>query len=133
MTNGLAFFLACLLLSTGYVFYSYFMAVSNHQDKDTRHEDPSPDSHVHIVNPSGSSPSKEAKVGLSVFFNIMDAWQVLPDEQRILLGQPDDTTFGHYQQGDVTSLPYDTLERISFVKGIYKALGQIFHDRQQAG
>jgi hypothetical protein len=69
---------------------------------------------------------------LSVFFNIMDAWQVRAKDQIVLLGKPAESTFYNWKKGKVTSLSLDTLERISYVLGIYKALGSLFPSRSQA-
>jgi hypothetical protein len=77
-------------------------------------------------------PDKTAQVALSVFFNIMDAWQVRAKDQIVLLGKPAESTFYNWKKGKVTSLSLDTLERISYVLGIYKALGSLFSSRTQA-
>ena len=51
-----------------------------------------------------------------------------PDEQRALLGWPAPSTYHKWKSGDVGALSYDTLERISLVLGIYKALHILFAD-----
>ncbi|WP_233269071.1 hypothetical protein [Paraglaciecola sp. L1A13] len=38
-------------------------------------------------------PMKTARVALSVFFNIVSAWDVRPNEQMVLLGNPAESTF----------------------------------------
>lgn len=78
------------------------------------------------------NPAKTAQVALSVFFNIMNAWNVKVKEQRVLLGNPSESTFYNWKNGKVSSLSSDTLERISYVMGIYKALGILFPTRAQA-
>lgn len=78
------------------------------------------------------SPEKTAKIALSVFFNITQAWGVKSYEQRILLGSPTSTTFFKWRKGEATRIDLDTLERISYIIGIYKALGIIFPTREQA-
>ncbi|WDE03891.1 DUF2384 domain-containing protein [Thalassomonas viridans] len=78
------------------------------------------------------NPAKTAQVALKVFFNIMDAWQVKGKDQIILLGKPAESTFYNWKKGKVSSLSADTLERISYVMGIYKALGILFPTREQA-
>jgi hypothetical protein len=77
-------------------------------------------------------PAKTAQVALEVFFNIMAAWQVKGKDQMILLGKPAESTFYNWKKGKVSSLSTDTLERISYVMGIYKALGNLFPTRNQA-
>lgn len=77
-------------------------------------------------------PEKTAKVALSVFFNIMTAWQVKAKDQMVLLGKPAESTFYNWKKGKVSSISADTLERISYIMGIYKALGILFPTREQA-
>ncbi|WP_237704374.1 MbcA/ParS/Xre antitoxin family protein [Rheinheimera sp. A13L] len=77
-------------------------------------------------------PEKTAQVALSVFFNIMNAWQVKAKDQMVLLGKPAESTFYNWKKGKIASLSPDTLERISYVMGIYKALGILFASREQA-
>ncbi len=77
-------------------------------------------------------PRQTAKVALNVFFNIMAAWQVKAKDQRILLGNPPESTFYNWKNAKVTHLSFDTLERISYIIGIYKALGILFPSREQA-
>ncbi|MBE0362152.1 hypothetical protein PULV_a3958 [Pseudoalteromonas ulvae UL12] len=77
-------------------------------------------------------PEKTAKVALSVFFNIMASWNVRAKDQIVMLGKPAESTFYNWKKGKVSSLSIDTLERISYVMGIYKALGILFPTREQA-
>ncbi|MEZ8188054.1 antitoxin Xre-like helix-turn-helix domain-containing protein [Shewanella sp. 5S214] len=78
------------------------------------------------------NPEKTAQVALKMFFNIMDAWHVRAKDQIVLLGRPAESTFYNWKKGKVSSLSPDTLERISYVLGIYKALGSLFPTRDQA-
>lgn len=59
---------------------------------------------------------------LTAFFNIADAWQLSADDERTLLGSPPRSTFFKWKSERASRLPQDTLERISYVMGIYKAL-----------
>ncbi len=59
---------------------------------------------------------------LRAFFRISEAWQLSGDEQRGLLGWPPESTFYKYKSGDVGTLPFDMLTRISLLLGIYKDL-----------
>lgn len=70
--------------------------------------------------------------GLRAFFNVADAWQLTPDEQRGLLGWPATSTFYKYRGGDVGTLSYDTLTRLSLVLGTYKALHVLYPDASLA-
>ncbi len=79
--------------------------------------------------------SKTVAVGLKAFFEICSEWQ-LDDEQQIrLLGLPD-TTFYTLKKKATANLKLtankDTLERISYILGIYKDLHILFHDAQSA-
>jgi len=58
---------------------------------------------------------------LRTFFNIADAWHLTPDEQRTLLGAERSTYYKWKRERDGL-LSKDTLERISYILGIYKAL-----------
>ena len=52
--------------------------------------------------------------------------------QRGLVGWPAPSTHHKYKAGQVRGLPYDLLERISFVLGIYKALHILDSEAQLA-
>ena len=59
--------------------------------------------------------------GLRVFFRIAEAWELKAKEQMVLLGASSSTLSNWRRDQDVT-LRRDTLDRISYVLGIYKAL-----------
>ncbi len=56
------------------------------------------------------------------FFLIMDAWGIGADDARILLGSPAERTYYAWRQGNAVRVPSDTLRRIGYIAGIYKAL-----------
>ncbi len=60
-------------------------------------------------------------VALKAFFAITRKWQLSSDMERTLLGVPKATFYRWRQHGD-GALSQDTLERISYILGIYKAL-----------
>ncbi|MCW5982276.1 MAG: DUF2384 domain-containing protein [Bryobacteraceae bacterium] len=60
------------------------------------------------------------------FLNIAAAWKLTVDEQRALLGWPAPSTFHKYKSGQVGTLSYDALIRISLVLGIYTALHVLY-------
>lgn len=66
------------------------------------------------------------------FFRIMDAWDVPDREAIVLLGQPSRTTLYTWKKGQGGDLNHDTLERVSYVLGIYKALQLLFPNPAQA-
>jgi hypothetical protein len=59
---------------------------------------------------------------LRTFFRIAEAWQLKPEEARRLLGEPPRSTFFLWKRTGDGRLTRDTLERVSYVLGIYKAL-----------
>ncbi|SAL57638.1 hypothetical protein AWB68_02835 [Caballeronia choica] len=61
--------------------------------------------------------------GLRAFFRIASAWSLSADEQIVLLGKPGRSTFFKWKSEPHTArLGRDTLERLSLILGIYKAL-----------
>ncbi len=71
------------------------------------------------------------RAGLQTFFKIAEAWQLSPVEQRRLLGDPPPTTFQRWQRVG-GKLGRDTLERISYVLGIFRAINTLLPDNVQA-
>jgi hypothetical protein len=67
------------------------------------------------------------RIALKFFFNLMELWGCSVEQQRTLLGKVGNTTFYKYKQlPSNVRLPRDTLERISYLMGIHKALSIIF-------
>ena len=66
------------------------------------------------------------------FFRIMEAWGVRDADALVLLGRPSRTTFYAWKKGEGGKLSHDTLERVSYVLGIYKALQLLFSNPDQA-
>jgi hypothetical protein len=66
------------------------------------------------------------------FFRAMEAWRVRDAEARVLLGRPSRTTFYAWKRGEGGKLSHDTVERVSYVLGIYKALQLLFADPSRA-
>ncbi|WP_367277856.1 antitoxin Xre/MbcA/ParS toxin-binding domain-containing protein [Paraburkholderia sp.] len=61
--------------------------------------------------------------GLRAFFKIAHDWDLSADEQIVLLGSPGRSTFFKWKQAPESArLGRDTLERLSLLLGIYKAL-----------
>lgn len=80
------------------------------------------------------APVRQRMSGPAVrsFLNIASRWELTVVEQRALLGWPAPSTFHKYKAGQVATLPYDMLVRISLVLGIYKALHILYPDPQLA-
>jgi hypothetical protein len=69
---------------------------------------------------------------MRTFLNTAMAWKLSVDEQRGLLGWPAASTYHKYKAGDVGTLSYDMLTRISLMLGIYKALHILYPDEALA-
>ena len=73
-----------------------------------------------------------ANVALQSFFNISKKWHLSAQDQMTLLGEPSRATFYKWRKGEVSPLSKDTIERISYILGIYKALRLLFQTEAQA-
>lgn len=67
-------------------------------------------------------PDELGATALTAFFNITAGWGLAAEEERTLLGSPPRSTFFKWKSERAARLTPDTLERISYVMGIYKAL-----------
>jgi hypothetical protein len=67
-------------------------------------------------------PEELGSTALTAFFNITAGWELSANDERVLLGSPPRSTFFKWKSERSAKLPADTLERISYVMGIYKAL-----------
>jgi uncharacterized protein (DUF2384 family) len=72
------------------------------------------------------------KDALRGFFHIMDAWGVSAEDARILLGSPAERTFYAWRKGAGARVSEDTLRRIGYVAGIYKALQILYSSPELA-
>ena len=62
------------------------------------------------------------------FFAIAQAWGLGTEDARALLGAPAERTFYAWRAGNAARVPMDTLRRIGYVAGIYKALELLYSD-----
>jgi hypothetical protein len=82
-----------------------------------------------VQDPAGDTSARPlAGPALRTFFRIVDAWGLSADEARHLLGDPPRSTFFLWKKNGDGHLGRDTLERISYVLGIYKALQILLPD-----
>ena len=85
-------------------------------------------------NSSAPAAAELGRVGAKLFFAIADEWQ-LSQEQRCRLAGVGRTTLHNWRRkvdaGEALPLPADTLERLSYISGIYKALQILLPTRQQ--
>ena len=77
------------------------------------------------------SGAELAGPALRTFFRIAEAWRFGLDEALRLLGDPPRSTFFLWKRTGEGRLSRDTLERVSYVLGIYKAL-QLLLPQQEA-
>jgi len=85
------------------------------------------------VTPPAARRDPEARRRLSgpalrTFFNLAVRWELSVDEQRALLGWPSRSTLFAWKKDPATTLPYDTLTRLSLLIGIFKALHILYPD-----
>ena len=70
--------------------------------------------------------------GLRAFANIAEAWGLTVADQLKLLGIASRSTFFKWRRETSPRLPRDTLERLSYVLGIYKSLQILLPDTKAA-
>ncbi len=78
------------------------------------------------------SDAAMAKAGLRAFFAIAERWDLSTAEQMRLLGLPARSTFFKWKKDPPADLPRDTLERLSYILGIWKALQILLPDTAAA-
>ncbi len=69
---------------------------------------------------------------LRTFLRIAELWGLSVVEQMILLGVTARSTFFKWKKDPNAVLPKDTLERISYILGVYKALQILLPDEKAA-
>lgn len=79
----------------------------------------------------GQDPKMQAGL-MRGFFGMMRLWHVENAEARRILGDPAERTFYGWKGGKVGRLPADTVRRIGYVAGIFKALQILYPDSRQA-
>jgi hypothetical protein len=76
----------------------------------------------------GANPA----AALRGFFAITQAWGLNAEDARALLGLPAERTFYAWRAGNAVRVPTDTMRRIGYVAGIYKALELLYSDSHLA-
>jgi hypothetical protein len=66
------------------------------------------------------------------FFRIMDRWDVDNTSARIILGAPPARTYFKWKAGEIGMVSLDTVRRIGYISGIWKALEIIYADHTLA-
>jgi hypothetical protein len=77
-----------------------------------------------------SRPSRErlSPAALKAFFNIMARWKLRDEDARALLGGVSNGPFYEMKRNPDRTLDADRLTRISYLVGIFKALGVLHSD-----
>ncbi len=78
------------------------------------------------------SPRAIGAAGLRAFERIAAAWGLTVAEQMRLLGIKSRSTYFKWRKDAAVELPADTVERLSYLLGIYKALQLLFTDPVRA-
>ncbi|MEO7149039.1 MAG: MbcA/ParS/Xre antitoxin family protein [Rhodanobacteraceae bacterium] len=79
-----------------------------------------------------NAPATLAGPALRAFFKLAKRWDLRATEQRKLLGDPPESTFYKWKRERDGALGRDTLERVSYLLGIFKALAILFPDPVRA-
>ncbi len=89
--------------------------------------------HVSIAHPVKKIDRKALSgPALRTFFRIADMWDLNVEQQMTLLGLTSRSTYFKWKKDPEVALPKDTLERISYILGIYKALQILLPDETAA-
>jgi hypothetical protein len=79
--------------------------------------------------PAQLSKRTLSAVGLRAFFQLAQAWRLNTEAQMVLLGAPGRSTYFKWKSApESADLKRDTLERLSYLLGIYKALQILLPD-----
>jgi len=87
---------------------------------------------VRPIKPQTSDFSSAGGAGLRAFAKIAEAWGLTVAEQLRLLGIASRSTFFKWRREPDPRLPQDTLERLSYLLGIYKSLQILLPDPKAA-
>jgi hypothetical protein len=78
---------------------------------------------------SRTARERLSPAALKAFFNIVAHWKLRDDEARALLGGVSNGPFYEMKRNPDRTLETDRLTRISYLLGIFKALGVLYSDR----
>jgi len=85
-----------------------------------------------LHNASRQVPAERQALALEGFFSIMGHWRADNETARRILGTPPERTFYAWKRATGLKLPDDTLRRIGYVAGIWKALQIVYSNPDQA-
>jgi Protein of unknown function (DUF2384) len=76
--------------------------------------------------------AKRDEVAVRAFFRLAGLWGLTMEEARVLLGRPSRARLYNWKAGRVSGLPHDTVQRISYLLGIHKALQILYSEPHSA-
>lgn len=85
-----------------------------------------------MIKPIGGSATALEGPGLRAFSLIAELWNLTDQEQSAILGRPINLAGAQLEATAADEISPETLERISYALGIYRALHILFPDQQQA-
>lgn len=85
----------------------------------------------HLRRPSRSGQDLQLPA-LRAFVGVAAAWSLDEREQMQLLGLPSRSTLQSWKAGRVSRVRADTIERISYILGIFKAINTLLPDERRA-
>ena len=87
---------------------------------------------VHVRPDASREAVAAGAAGLRAFVRIAQLWRLSIPEQLALLGIASRSTYFKWRRDAHPKLPRDTLERLSYLLGIYKALQLLLPDTRAA-
>lgn len=72
-----------------------------------------------------SRDSDHGRVGMRAFFEVAKLWELNDIERLRLLGQSDEDVIHAWANGECPDVSKDTLERISYILGIFRAINTL--------
>lgn len=79
-----------------------------------------------------ASRGDAAAAAFRAFLRLAELWRLTVDEQLVLLGRPARSTYFKWKREASPPLPHDTVERLSYLLGIYKALQVLLPEAERA-
>ena len=74
----------------------------------------------------------KSRVALRAFSNIAKVWSLTEEEQVLILGEPAQATFDAWRREETAEVTKDTIERISYVLGIFRAINTLLPNKELA-
>jgi hypothetical protein len=81
---------------------------------------------------SETAAARRDLAAVRAFFRLAGLWGLTTEQARVLLGRPARATLYNWKAGRLRALPHDTLQRISYLLGIHKALQILYSDPAMA-